>query len=93
MIPGEFEYQLNLQKQLSSCPNVRAVVDTVPELELFIYPFFGGDLLRLSQKTLSKETRIKILRSALQGLADMHDREILHNGKLKHSRRLFLSQY
>ncbi|KUL81330.1 hypothetical protein ZTR_10085 [Talaromyces verruculosus] len=41
MIQGEFEYQLNLQKSLSSSPNVRAVVDTVRELEVFIYPFLS----------------------------------------------------
>ena len=29
MIPGEFEYQMNLQTQLSSCPNVRSVVDSI----------------------------------------------------------------
>ncbi|KAJ5594715.1 uncharacterized protein N7459_000923 [Penicillium hispanicum] len=47
MIPGEFEYQLDLQKQLASCPNVRAVVDTVPDFDLFIYPFLAGDLLHI----------------------------------------------
>ena len=82
MIPGEFEYQLNLQKQLSSCPNVRAVVDTVPDLGLFIYPFLAGDLLHLSQNRLSRETKIHILRCALHGLADIYKRGILHNGKL-----------
>ncbi|KAE8352417.1 kinase-like domain-containing protein [Aspergillus coremiiformis] len=63
MIPGEFQYQLDLQKQLSSCSNIRAVVDTVQELDLFIYPFLAGDLLRLSQKPLSKKTRSNILQN------------------------------
>ena len=45
MTPGEFEYQLDLQKQLSSCPNVRAVVDTVKASELSIFPFLAGDLV------------------------------------------------
>lgn len=81
MIPGEFEYQLNLQKQLSSCPNVRVVVDTVPHQDLFIYPFLAGDLLRLSRKCLSREMKVHILRCALQGLADIHERGILHNGE------------
>ncbi|PGH20109.1 serine/threonine protein kinase [Polytolypa hystricis UAMH7299] len=81
LIQGEFEYQLNLQKSLSSCPNVRAVVDTAQELKMFIYPYLSEDLLRLSQKRFSKETRRSILRNALNGLADMHDRDILHNGK------------
>lgn len=89
MIPGEFEYQLNLQKGLASCHNVRAVVDTVPNLELFIYPFLTGDLLRLSQKPLNRETRIHILQLALRGLAFMHDRGVLHNGKLRHPQGCF----
>lgn len=86
MIPGEFEYQLNLQKQLSACPNVRAVVDAIQELELFIYPFLTGDLLQLSQKSLTKNTRRDILRSALNGLADMHDKHIIHTGKFEYAR-------
>ncbi|KAL4876478.1 kinase-like domain-containing protein [Aspergillus karnatakaensis] len=81
MIPGDFEYQLDLQKRLATCPNVRSVVDTVPDLELFIYPFLAGDLLRLTQTSLTREARVHILRCALHGLADMHERDVLHNGK------------
>jgi hypothetical protein len=81
MIQGEYEYQLKLQKSLSTSPNVRAVVDTIQELEVFIYPFLSADLLHLSQKRLPKETRRHILRYALRGLADMHHKNVLHNGK------------
>ncbi|KAJ5576817.1 hypothetical protein N7535_003743 [Penicillium sp. DV-2018c] len=49
MIPGEFDYQLNLQKTVASCHNVRTVVDTIRDLDLFIFPFLAGDLLGLSQ--------------------------------------------
>ncbi|EEH10324.1 conserved hypothetical protein [Histoplasma capsulatum G186AR] len=52
MIPGEFEYQLNLQQQLSAFPNVRSVVDTVPDLNLFIYPFLAGDLLHIKANNI-----------------------------------------
>ncbi|EER39169.1 conserved hypothetical protein [Histoplasma capsulatum H143] len=52
MIPGEFEYQLNLQQQLSACPNVRSVVDTVPDLDLFIYQFLAGDLLHIKANNI-----------------------------------------
>ncbi|KAE8154312.1 kinase-like domain-containing protein [Aspergillus avenaceus] len=79
MIPGEFNYQLDLQKPLSARPHVRAVIDTVREQELFIYPFLTGDLLRLSRKALSKPSRREILRGALCGLVDLHNRDILHN--------------
>jgi hypothetical protein len=84
MIPGEFDYQLNLQKMVSDCRNVRGVVDTIRDLEMFIYPFLSGDLLRLSQRELPQDTRKSILQSALHGLADLHDRDILHNGKCEH---------
>ncbi|KAM5498580.1 hypothetical protein McaMca56_003632 [Microsporum canis] len=79
MIPGEFEYQLDLQKRLSVCPNVRAVTDTVKSLEMFIYPFLKGDLLRLSPRLPSKKARIEVLRCALRGLHDMHKENIAHN--------------
>ncbi|KAI1397079.1 kinase-like protein [Hypoxylon fuscum] len=79
MIKGELEYQTELQKLVSSSPNVRTVVDTNHEFEIFIYPFLIGDLLRFSQRKLATEARKDILRSALRGLADLHERDILHN--------------
>ncbi|KAI0834728.1 kinase-like protein [Hypoxylon sp. FL0890] len=79
MIKGESEYQMELQKLVSSSPNVRTVVDTNREFEIFIYPFLIGDLLSFSQRTLAPEARKDILRSALRGLADLHERNILHN--------------
>ncbi|KAI1102121.1 kinase-like protein [Jackrogersella minutella] len=65
MIQGELKDQMELQKLVSSCPNVRPVVDTNREFELFIYPFLIGDLLQFSQRKLSTEARKDILRSAL----------------------------
>ncbi|OTA65185.1 kinase-like protein [Hypoxylon sp. EC38] len=79
MIKGEFEYQMELQKLVSSSPNVRTVVDTNHEFEIFIYPFLTSDLLRFSERKLATEARRDILRSALRGLADLHERDILHN--------------
>ena len=81
MIPGEFGYQQDLQGIVASCPNLRTVIDTVPEFELFIYHFLTIDLLQVSQQPLSKETRRIILLSALTGLAELHDRGIIHTGK------------
>ncbi|KAI3322807.1 kinase-like protein [Xylariaceae sp. AK1471] len=79
MIKGEFDYQMELQKLVSSNPNVRTVVDTNQEFEIFIYPFLIDDLLHFSQRKLAMEARKDILRSALRGLADLHGRDILHN--------------
>ncbi|KAI1749589.1 kinase-like domain-containing protein [Xylaria castorea] len=78
-IKGEFDYQMELQGLVSSSPNVRTVVDSNQEHEIFIYPFFHGDLLQLSQRKLAPETRKDILRSALRGLIDLHAKHISHN--------------
>ncbi|KAI1459755.1 kinase-like protein [Annulohypoxylon moriforme] len=78
-LEGDFDYQLGIQALVSSSPNVRTVVDTHRESETFIYPFLAGDLLRFSQRKLSAETRKDVLRSALRGLADLHEQNILHN--------------
>ncbi|OIW29042.1 kinase-like protein [Coniochaeta ligniaria NRRL 30616] len=78
MIPGEFEYQQELQNPLASCPNLRTVIDTIPKSELFVYGFLATDLLQISQRSLPGETRRSILRSALVGLAELHDRGIMH---------------
>jgi len=80
MIPGEYEYQQVLQKPLASCPNLRTVVDGLPGPELFIYPFLETDFLQFTQKNLTKATRRSMLRSALVGLAALHERNIIHTG-------------
>lgn len=41
----------------------------------------SGDLLCLSKRKLPQDRRKSVLRSALHGLADLHDKDILHNGK------------
>lgn len=81
LLLGDYEYQQELQKPLSSCPNLRTVVDGLPGPELFIYPFLQTDFLQFIQKNLTDVTRKSMLKSALAGLAAMHDRHIIHTGK------------
>lgn len=80
MIQGEYEYQQDLQKSVASCPNLRTVVDGFPGPELFIYPFLETNFLQFSQKNLSVAARKGMLKSALAGLAALHERNIAHNG-------------
>ncbi|KAK4150811.1 CMGC protein kinase [Chaetomidium leptoderma] len=76
----EFEYQLDLQRPLADCPNLRTVVDTVPHHLLFLYRYLADDLLKLAKnESLSDATRKWILREALAGLADLHDQNIFHS--------------
>ena len=80
IIKDGFEYQQTLKKPLSGHPNLRALVDTIPDGQLFVYPFLRGDLLRFASKPLSDDLRKDILRSALIWLVELHDRNIIHSG-------------
>ncbi|KZF25497.1 kinase-like protein [Xylona heveae TC161] len=77
--PGDFQYQLDFQRSLSSCSNVRTVIDSIREHKLLIYPFFREDLLQFVLKGPPEATRRGILREALRGLIELHDRHIAHN--------------
>lgn len=72
---------MDLQSPLAGRPNLRTVMDTIPEQLLFVYNYFTGDLLELAEKAnLSGAERKRILRDALAGLADLHEQKILHGG-------------
>lgn len=83
MIEDTFEYRQDMQKSLASCPNLRTFVDTVPEFKLFVFDFLASNLLQFSQRSLSVETRKKILKDALIGLAELHSRGIIHTGPFR----------
>lgn len=79
----EFEYQLDMQQPLFGRPNLRTLVDTIPEHLLFVYEYLADDLLNLAMKdNLSDITRRRILRDALVGLADLHENGIFHTGMM-----------
>ncbi|PGG99398.1 serine/threonine protein kinase [Blastomyces parvus] len=75
----EFAYQLDMQMPLSGCSNVRVVMDTIPEHLLFVYSYFTRDLLELGDKRdIPYIAKKRILRDALIGLVDLHERRIVH---------------
>lgn len=78
MIPDEFEYPYKLQQSLASSSNLRAMIDAIPDQEILIYPYLACDLLRISQKQLSVDARKAILKHVLTGLAELHDRRMVH---------------
>ncbi|KAK0736786.1 serine/threonine protein kinase [Apiosordaria backusii] len=78
LMPGHFEYRYELQQSLKTCSNLRTMVDAIPDQELLIYPFLADTLLRVSQKELSMDVRKGMVKSALTGLAELHDRGIVH---------------
>ena len=47
---------------------------------MLVYEYLDNDLLSLVRKQIPLRARQKILKDALQGLADMHDCDIVHLG-------------
>jgi hypothetical protein len=47
---------------------------------MFVYKYLNGHLLSLVQKNLALQATKRILKDALQGLAVLHDQDIVHTG-------------
>lgn len=88
VIPGEYEYQQALQKPLFSCPNLRTMVDGLPSPGLFIYLYLNPDFLQFSQNNLTEATRKSMFKSALFGLAALHEKNIIHTSGCTNSIRV-----
>jgi serine/threonine protein kinase len=51
-------------------------------------PFSSGHLPHLNRENLSEEARSYILQSVLHGLTNIHEKDVVHNGKCGRSRRM-----
>jgi hypothetical protein len=78
---NNYEFRLEIYKQLGQYPYVRGLEDTAPNHSIFIFKYLKEHLLGLAQKNLPIAITKKILKDALRGLAAMHDKDIVHNGK------------
>ena len=59
-------------------PNIRLPLDTVPDERISVYKYLSHDLLELARTSLGSHSRKRILKATLQGLAELHDRDIVH---------------
>lgn len=88
IVEDQFKYYHDMYSALSS-PYLRLLEDTVSKRSMFVYKYLNGHLLSLAQKNLSLQATKRILKYALQGLAALHDQDIVHTGKS----RLFYSPF
>ena len=49
---------------------------------MFVFEYFADHLLHLAQMNLPPEVMKRILKDALRGLAELHDQDVVHTGKL-----------
>ncbi|KAM7211214.1 Protein kinase-like domain containing protein [Rhypophila decipiens] len=78
IIPGDFEYILELEKHIKHSSYVRTSVDSIPERHMFVFPYLEKGLLHIDPTALPPLARKAIIRDALSGLADLHEKQIIH---------------
>lgn len=49
---------------------------------MFFFEYFSDHLLHLVQEDLSLEVKKRVLKDAPQGIAELHDQDIVHTGRL-----------
>ena len=81
ILPGDFEYILELQKLVDGSDHVRTLVDSIPDHHMFVYPFLDTNLQLVKTTAIAPSVKKSILRDALAGLADLHDKGIYHTGR------------
>ncbi|KAI9681343.1 MAG: hypothetical protein M1817_002626 [Caeruleum heppii] len=59
-------------------PHLRLPFDTIPDQRILVYRYLGDDFLSLIRKAIPMRTRRQILKASLRGLADLHDRDVVH---------------
>ena len=82
LTPSSFDYYKDVQSSLASCTNLRVFEDSNPELQLYIYSYLKTNALQAVSLGIltEKDTKKSLLKSALTGLAAMHEQNIVHNG-------------
>lgn len=73
------DYQ-EIYRSLHDCPNLRVSCDTIPDRSTFVYKYFSDHLLSLAQENPPLSAVKRILKDALQGLAKLHEKDIVHTG-------------
>ncbi|KAK0112935.1 hypothetical protein ONS95_014653 [Cadophora gregata] len=68
----------NIRLRLPRSPRIRLPLDTIPEQRIFVYKYLNDDFLSLVRKRISVRARKEILKATLQGIADIHDQDIVH---------------
>ncbi|KAI1165544.1 kinase domain-containing protein [Nemania serpens] len=68
----------NIKPRLREHPNIRLPSDTIRDQRIFAYRYLTDDFLSLVKKNISLRARKQILRASLRGIAELHDRDIVH---------------
>ena len=71
----------DIRSRLPQTPRIRVPLDEIPDQRIFVYEYLKDDFLDLVRNKISVRARKEILKTTLQGIAELHDRDIVHLGK------------
>ncbi len=70
----------DIRPQLRESRYIRLPCDTISDQRIFVYKYLTDDFLRLVKKDISLRARKLILKASLRGIAELHDRHVVHLG-------------
>jgi hypothetical protein len=68
--------------RLRKSPYIRLPWDIIPDQRIFVYRYLNDDFLNPVRKQIPLQARKQILKAILQGIAELHDRDVAHLGNL-----------
>lgn len=78
---ADFGYYHDMHRALGTSRYLRLFQDMIPSRSMFVYKYLNDHLLPLAQKDLPLLLMKRILKDALRGLAELHQRNIVHTGQ------------
>jgi tRNA A-37 threonylcarbamoyl transferase component Bud32 len=71
----------DIRSRLPQPARIRVPLDEIPEQRAFVYEYLRDDFLGMVKDRIPMRARKEILKATLQGIAELHDRDIVHLGK------------
>ncbi|KAF2848282.1 kinase-like protein [Plenodomus tracheiphilus IPT5] len=71
-------FKENIRHRLPISPRIRVPVDGIPGQRVLVYQYLKDDFLDLVKNPITLQVRKQILKATLQGIAELHDRDIVH---------------
>jgi hypothetical protein len=71
----------NIRPRLPQTPRIRIPLDTIPYQRVYVYNYLDDDFLSLVRNQIPVRARKEILKATLEGIADIHDCDIVHLGE------------
>ncbi|MCJ1254545.1 hypothetical protein MMC24_002360 [Lignoscripta atroalba] len=68
----------NIWPRLRGSLYIRLPCDTILNQRIFVYKYLDDDFLKLVRKQIPMQARKQVLKATLQGISELHDRDVVH---------------